>query len=213
MPYLPIEQGIVDIALDALVDLLTEKLQTEIPEEDASRLTTIKVGPNQDDPTSVMVLLWENDPLSPSDWPHRPLRYKNVRQQGGYIGYAYNDLEEGQLRSTTGYELVGGGSRSAVAITAEIQVWGDEIAGLTTERRDVGHIMAVVEYRLRKALKEAGPRIGKTSSLADSFGNSLVAGPLYGDRWAARQEGEAMIAQRYVRFYYICEESWDTGEW
>jgi len=72
---LPTEQGVVDKILDAVVDLLTEKLQTDIEENDASRLATIKVGPRQDDPDSVVVLVHENDPDNPAEWPHYPIRW------------------------------------------------------------------------------------------------------------------------------------------
>jgi len=216
MTALPAEQGIIDKILDALVALLTLKLQTDISATDASRLQTIKVGPRQDDPAAVVVLLHENDPSEAMLWPHFPLRYPEMTRNAELVQQRTmfgGEKTSWQLRHTPGYELVGGGSRIARAFTAEIEIWGDEIEGLTLERRDVGQLASVVENRLIQTLKKAGPKIGQATPITDSFGESIQMGPFFGDFWTDQEEGEALIVRKYVRFYYACTQTWDTSEW
>ena len=209
---LPEERGIVDLIMNAVVALLTLKLQTEISETDASRLSLIKVGARQDDPVGVDVLIHENDPMTPSQWPHKPVRFRTPRRIGGFIGRPYDNMED-ELRTLSGYELVGGGSQMAYAFTAEIEIWGDEIADINAERRDVGHLASVVINRIRKALQDAGPKIGTDSLLTDDFGTSTQRGPIFGEMWTGYEEGEALIVRSYLRFYYVCSVSWSTDEW
>lgn len=210
---LPSQQGIADKILDALLALLTEKLQTDISEDDASRLTTIKVGPLQDSPTSVIVLLHENDPENPRDWPHCPIRYPQQGSAAGSAPVFPGEPNLSRLRSTTNYELMGGGSMIARCFTIELEVWGDEVSGLSLERRDVGQVASVVENRIVKAIKEAGPKIGTGSIIEDDFGEKASLGPFWGDAWTSQMEGEAMITRKMIRFYYKCSQSWSTNAW
>jgi len=209
---LPTEQGIADIIMDNVVALLTEKLQTDIDETDASRLRLIKVGPKQDDPEGVDIMIHENNPDSPGSWPHRPVRYKTPRPMGGFIGRAYDDMQS-ELRTISGYELVGGGSQMAYAFTAEIEIWGDEIPDIDPSRRDVGQLASIVEQRTKKALQDAGPAIGTGARVVDDFGNAVARGPFYGDAWTSYGEGEALIVRKYMQFYYVCSVSWSTDAW
>jgi hypothetical protein len=208
---LPSQQGITDKILDALLALLTEKLQTDISEDDASRLTEIKVGPLQDSPSAVVVLLHENDPDNPQDWPHCPIRYPDQRQSFGSAPAFPGDPN--LTRSTSGLELVGGGSMVARCFTIGLEVWGDEVVGLSLERRDVGQVASVVENRIIQALKEAGAKIGTGSAIQDDFGEKVSLGPFWGDTWTGQMEGEAMIVRKTIRLYYKCSQSWGTSAW
>ena len=210
MAYLPLELGVVDLIQDALVDLLENKLTHEIPIDDASRAETIKVGPRQDDPTPIVVLIHEQDPDSPNDWPHRPVKYRVPRRSSR--GYT-DDPYEQPVRQQAGYELIGGGSRMARAFTIEIEVWGDELPGITAERRDVGHLGSLLESRIRKALKEAGPKIGTGALISDNSGESVVLGPYWGEGLLDQEEGEALIYRKKIRLYYVTTQDWDTDDW
>lgn len=216
MTHLPVEQGIVDKILDAIQVLLTTKLHDEVDPGDASRLATIKVGPRQDDPSSVVILIHENDPDNAKEWPHYPVRYERLADTGLTTGRRTifgGEGEAAQLRHSYGYELVGGGSRMARAFTIQIEVWGDEVPNLTLERRDVGQLASVLENRSIKALREAGPKINTGDLLTDSFGESVMAGPFWGDAWTDQEEGESLIVRKMIRFYYHTSQSWDTNAW
>jgi hypothetical protein len=210
MAYIPTEEGITDKVLDALLDFLTEKLQTDVPADDASRATTLKVGPRQDDPTAVVVLIHENHPDDPDEWPHRPIPYRGTRRRGGYVRDVY---DQPQVRADAGYELVGGGSRMAYAFTIEIEIWGDEVEGLTLTRREVGQIAAVVTHRTVNALKAAGPKIGTGALLCDDFGETIVQGPYWGKPRTMQEEGEALIVHKHLPLYYIAAQEWGTNDW
>jgi len=216
MSTLPVEQGVVDIIMDAMVDLFTLKLQTEIDKNDASRLTEIKVGPLQDDPTGIVVLIHENDPEDPRQWPHYPLRYRELQPSGTLIGQttARGESEQTQLRHSTHFQMVGGGSRMARCFTIALEVWGDEILTDTPlERRDAGHLAAVIENRIIKTLLDAGPKIGTGNLITDSFGESVMMGPYLGDCWTNQEEGEALIVRKYIRVYYVTTQSWTIAAW
>jgi len=209
---MPTEEGIADIIMDDVVALLTEKLQADISEDDASYLRLIKVGPKQDDPQGVDIMIHENDPNSPSSWPHRPVRYKTPRRMGGFIGQPYNEMQA-ELRTISGFELVGGGSQMAYAFTVELEIWGDEIPDVNLERREVGQLASIIEQRTRKSLQDAGPKIGTDSLVTDDFGNTVQRGPFFGDSWTSYEEGEALIVRKYVQFYYVCSVAWSTDAW
>jgi len=212
---MPTEQGVCDLIMDAVVDLLTLKLQTEIDADDASRMTTIKVGPRQDDPSAVVVLIHENDPENAREWPHYPMRYPQLQSGGNLTGRisSFGESEAAQLRHTAHYEMVGGGSRMARAFTIEIEVWGDEVPGLTLERRDAGHLASLVENRTIKALREAGAKIDTEAAIVDSFGEQVQMGPFWGDAWTDQEEGEALIVRKYIRLYYATTQAWTTADW
>jgi hypothetical protein len=199
--------------MDALVALLTLKLKTEIGAADASRLEEAGVGPKQDDPAGVDIRIHENSLDSPESWPHRPVRYRTPRPMGGFIGSSEYEGMQRELRTMTGYELVGGGGQMAFAFTAELEVRGEEIADIKPGRRDVGQLMGIVSMRLRKALQDAGPKIGTGDLISDDFGNVTQRGPFFGRAWIDYPEGEGLMARMMIRFYYICTVSWNTDEW
>lgn len=212
--YIPTETGVSDLALDALSDLLVETLQTEIPNLDITKVTTFKVGYRQQKPTGVNILIYENDPDSPKDWSHRPLRFKTQRTTGGLIGDTYSDTEK--LRTTSGRALIGGGSLFSRAFTAEIEVSGRMLPreeGVVYTQREVGQIASVVENRLAKTLLEAGPGIGTGVAVADSYGETIIDGPFMGESWMDQQEGKALIVRKYVRFWYKTSKGWTTAGW
>jgi len=215
---LPTTQGIVDKVLDALVDYLTLKLQTEIGETDASRLTTIKVGPLQDSPTRVNVLVHENDPDNPNQWPHAPIRYREQRSTGELVGTPRTFGTEGagaMLRHAAGMDLIGGGSRMHRAFSLELIVWGLEFQSdiPTIARRDVGQLAAIIENRIIRALKQAGPKIGSGSAITDDFGEMVHDGPYLGEGWTEYEEGEGLQVRKRIRFYYITQVDWSTDAW
>jgi len=209
---MPMEQGIIDMIMDAIVALLTLKLRTEVSATDASRLDVAGVGPKQDDPAGVDIRIHENALDSPESWPHKPVRYKTPRKMGGFIGSPYEDLEN-DLRTLSGFELVGGGGQMAFAFTAELEVRGEEIADIDPERRDVGQLIGVVAMRLRRALQAAGAKIGTGDLITDDFGNTTQRGPFFGRAWIDYPEGEGLMARMMIRFYYVCTVSWNTDEW
>lgn len=213
---LPTTQGIVDKILDALVDLLALKLQTEISATDASRLTTIKVGPMQDDPTNIMVLVHENDPDNPVAWPHAPMRFREQDSTGNMPGIPRTFGSEGaqaMLRSPTGFTLIGGGSRMHRAFSLELIVWGDTIANdiPALTRRDVGQLAAILENRTTRALFDAGPKIGTGAAITDDFGETIQDGPFLGEYWTEYEEGEGLSVRKRIRFYYTTYMDWNTS--
>ena len=212
---LPSELGICDRVLDALCDLITDKMQTQYPATEATRVASIKVGPQQDDPRSVLILLHENDPENPSAWPHRPQPYREMGDSGQLIGTRIGGSPFGEqrpLRQQAGYQMVGGSSRMARAFSADIEVWGNEFTVALT-RRQIGQIASIVENRLIKTLNEAGPKIGTGDMITDDFGESVQLGPFWGDGWTDQEEGEALIARKRVSFYYVTIQAWGTGNW
>jgi len=211
MGAMPSEEGVVDKILSALVSLAETKLRDDIDSDDISRAVMIKVGPRQDDPEPVVVLFHENDPYSPDQWTHFPVRYARNRPVGGLVGA--HDGARLRFRPQSGYEQIGGGSRYGRAFSAEIEVWGDYISGVDMTRERVRHVASVVENRLRKALHDAGPKIGTGDIIRGDFGEYVLQGPYFGESWVDQEEGEAMIVRKVVRFYYLTVEVWNTSAW
>lgn len=209
---LPHEEGIIDKIFNALVDLTTLRLKTEVHEDDASRLVWVGVGFKQDDPEGVDIELHENDPDSPSSWPHRPESYRVPRRQN-LTGAPPLDKAQDQLRTMAGFETLGGGSRLTRRFTAIIMVNADVINDINPIRRDVGQLGSAVENRFLQMLVEAGPKIGTGSLITDDFGESIQMGPFFGDAWTDYPEGEAYKLRKYVRFGYHATRAWGTDGW
>jgi len=186
MADMPTEEGVVDKILSALVSLAETKLRDDIDSDDISRAVMIKVGPRQDDPEPVVVLFHENDPYNPDQWTHFPVRYERNRPVGGLVGA--HDAARLRFRPQSGYEQ-----------------------NMTRER--VRHVASVVENRLRKALHDAGPKIGTGDIIRGDFGEYVLQGPYFGESWVDQEEGEAMIVRKVVRFYYLTVEVWNTSAW
>ena len=209
---LPQEEGVIDKILNALVDLVTLRLKTEIHESDASRLVWVGVGFKQDDPLGVDVAVQETDPDSPSSGPHRPESYRVPRRQG-LVGAPPLDRAQDEIRTFSGFETLGGGSRMTRRFTAVVMVNADEIDDITPTRRDVGQLGSVAENRLLRAITEAGPQIGTGSLIVGDFGESVQMGPFFGDMWTDYPEGEAHKLRKYVRFGYHTTRAWNTDDW
>lgn len=214
MYYMPTELGTEDLILDAIVDLLTSKCQTAVDTGDVTRAVTIKAGPRQAAPESVSILIHENDPDSPSAYPDRPLRYRSPNPGFGGVltGDPYADSARG--RTTSGTELIGGGSIYSKAYTLEIEVFGRFMpAGLDIDREEVRAIASTVTRRAVRALIEAGPKIGTGSSVGDDFGGEVCLGPFMDTAWTDQEEGEALTVRRFIRFYYKLALDWSTDDW
>jgi hypothetical protein len=210
---LPQEEGVIDKTLDALVDLVTLRLKTEVHEDDASRLVWVGVGFKQDDPEGVDIALHENDPDTPSGWPHRPESYRAPKRLGGLVGTPPLDSAQEQLRTFSGMEKMGGGSRMTRRFTAVIMISADEINDINPTRRDVGQLGTVVENRLLKTLIDAGPKIGTGKLITGNFGETVSMGPFFGDAWTDYEEGEAYRLRKYVRFGYHTTRAWNVSDW
>jgi len=212
--YIPPELGTGDLILDAIVALLTAKCQTEVDTGDVTRAVTIKAGPQQAAPDSISILLHENDPDNPTNWPDRPLRYRSPNP--GFGGVLSGDpyAESARGRTTSGVELIGGGSIYSKAYTMEIIVFGRGMpAGVDVEREDVRSIASIVTRRSVRALIEAGPKIGTGSAVSDDFGGEVCLGPFMDTSWTDQEEGEALSVRKYVRFFYKLALDWDTDGW
>jgi hypothetical protein len=210
-PFLPIETGVVDLALSAMVSHLTQALIDDIDPEDVSRAVVVKAGPRQSDPESVTVMLHENDLDNPAQWPHQPLKFHNMRASGQVQQDPYSTSSAQRL--TTGYSLVGGGSMYSRAFTAEIEVFGSFISGVNIGREESRQIASIVENRLVKALLEAGPKIGSGHIIRDDFGESILEGPFLGNSWVDPEEGESLIVRKFIQFWYRTSKDWDTAQW
>lgn len=214
MSSLPTDTGVEDLIMDAIKDLLTSACQTSIDTGDVSRVEMIKVGPRQDAPESVSIMIYENDPDRPSDWPHRPISFRHVGARSGtLVGDPYN--EGPSFGMTTGRHLTGGGSMYAAAFTLEMEAFGLYFPsiGRAVNRYDVSHVAAVTVNRALKALFEAGPQIGTGDQISDVFGKSVIDGPFMGDRWADPNTGEALLVRKFVRIWYKVFNSWSTNAW
>jgi len=212
MPYLPTQDGANHLILDALTDLLTLKLQTEISQNDVSRAAEIKVGPLQATPESVAVLIHENDPFNAAGWPNRPMKFRTPRPTGGIVEDPYSDSSS--LRTTGGSSLVGGGSQYTRAYTLEIQVYGLYMpAGIDITREGVRRVASTVSARATKALLEAGPRINTGSLVIDDFGGYVVDGPFMDTSWTDPEESESLVSTVYLRLWYRMALDWSTDDW
>lgn len=209
--YLPTEYGAADLILDAMVDLLTLKCQTEVDTGDVSRAVTIKAGPRQAAPESVSILIHENDPDAPSSFPNRPMRYRGTKATPGMTDpYSASQSE----RSSPGYVQIGGGSQYTRTYVIEVEVYGRSMpVGVDMEREDVRRVTAVVTSRLTKALLEAGPHIGTDRQIHDDFGGYVVQGPFPDISWVDPEEGESLVMRKYLRFWYSMALDWSTDDW
>lgn len=188
--YIPAKYGIEDLALDAMVKLLTDRCQLEVATGDMSRAQIVKAGYRQESPDSVSIMVYENDPDDPKENRHRAVR-----------------------DATTGSRaMVGGGSRYSRAFTIEVEVYGRYMPDTVT-REESRRIASIVVRRAMNALSHAGPKIGQDNILSDDFGESIVNGPFFGYSWADVNEGESLIVRKYVRFWYMTMCRWDTSEW
>ncbi len=199
MSFLTPHTGIEDEIISLLVDLLTRKLRVEIDPSDVTRAEVIIAGPLQDDPSAVNVMIHENDPLDPADWPHFPIPQTNIDRSGSPSHLSRN------YQIPLGYEMMGGAARMGYCFTLEIDIRGDEM-DLATEREDVRQIAAAVSARAWQAIKAAGSTIDTSDLVQDDFGTYVVMGPFRGEFWTDQQAGEPQIARRYLRFFYQCME-------
>jgi hypothetical protein len=209
--FIPDQTSIVDVIVSAIKDLLTVKLIDEVHEYDATRAVLIKAGPRQDDPESVTIMIHENHPDSPDQWPHAPKTFRSIHDSGGMVGDKYTEVE--RLRVTAGRVMMGGGSQYTRAFTIEIEIFGMYVPDLDVDRDMVRQIAALVENRATKALLEAGPKIGTNALIRDSFGEYVVEGPFLGNSWTDPEQGESLIVRKYIQIWYRTSKSWSTSEW
>jgi hypothetical protein len=212
--YLPVETSAPDLALEALEALLTKKLYDEVDPYDITRATTIKVGYQQAQPTGVNVLIFENDEDSPEQWPHRPMSFKTQRPTGGLVGSQASDIA--RLRVSSGRHLIAGGSMHTAAFTVKLTIMGrylPKINDTVVTREQSRRVATIVEHRIRKSLHEAGPNIGSSTEISDSFGNRFSNGPFMGRSWTAQAEGESLNVLKIIQFWYAVQESWSTDDW
>ena len=205
--YLPTDTGVEDLISAALVSLLTQKLRTDIPADDASRADLIVPGLLQDEPEGVVVLVHENDPDNPDEWLHFPVKYRRSTSDS-----SLSQSLVGRMREPLHTSLVGGGSRMAYAFSIDVEVWGNEM-DLALEREQVRKLISIVMNRATMAIYGAGPHIGTGSTIQDSFGVTVKSGPYVGGAWAHQQPGEGLIARKRLRLYYICNVPWSTDAW
>jgi hypothetical protein len=204
--YLPVEKGCEALVLDALVDLLTAKCQTEIDTGDVSRAQIVKAGPRQAAPEAVSILIHENDPDGPTRWPHRPMPYRAPRPGGRPAADPFS-VGEG-TRSAVGRVMMGGGSTYALAYLLEMEVFGLYVSSdVDVDREEVRDIAAVAKHRMVQAVLEAGRHIGTGDIIEDDLGMAVIAGPFVDRMWTDPEEGESLIIRKYVRFWY--RASWD----
>jgi hypothetical protein len=212
--YLPVQHSITDRALDALHDLMTQKLYTEVDEYDVTRATTVKVGYRQAAPTGVNVLIFENDEDNPEKWPHRPVKPKNQRPTGQLVGSQASDTA--RLFAPAGLHFIGGGSMYGAAFTIKLQIFGRSLPKINDElltRDQTRQVASVLDRRIRRALHEAGPSIGKADGVSDDFGGIFVNGPFMGRHWTEQAEGESLNILKTIQFWYVVSENWNTNEW
>ena len=212
--YLPVETSAPDLALEALEALLTKKLQTEVDDYDITRATTVKVGYRQAKPTGVNVLIFENDEDAPEKWPHRPVKPKTQRPTGQLVGSQATDTA--RLFAPAGLHFIGGGSLYGAAFTVKLQIFGrslPKINDATVTREQARRVATIVERRIRKTLHEAGPNIGSSTAISDSFGGQFINGPYMGRNWTEQAEGEALNILKTIQFWYVVSESWNTDDW
>jgi len=188
--YIPAKYGCEDLAIDAIVSLLYDKCALEVATGDVSRAQVVKAGYLQQDPASVNIMLYENDPDDPKQHMHRPVRYP----------------------ATGSRALVGGGSMYSRAFLMEVLVQGGAMP-ITITREQSRRIASIVVGRATRALLHAGPSMGQETRITDSFGETFVDGPYFANSWADVNEGESLIVRKYIRFWYFTSRSWDTDEW
>lgn len=206
---LPVESGIEDLIMLALKDLMVSACQTAVDTGDVSRAVLVKLGPRQASPEAVSIMIHENDPESPSAWPHRPLSFMQERSGGNLY------LENERNRITSGRVLIGGGSLESAAFTLEFEVFGLYFPqiGRVVEREDVTKVAAVVVNRAFKAIMEAGPKIGTGAPIRDSYGKIVVDGPFLGDFWTDVEAGESVQVRKFMRIWYKVASKWSTNAW
>jgi hypothetical protein len=210
--YLPTDYGSRDLILDALTDLLTAKCKTEVDTGDVSRAVTVKAGPNEATPESVMILIHENDPMDPQSWVNQPLRYRGITPRGSsLVDQSVSSEDRSNLRASGGLELIGGGSQYKAAYQLEIEIFGRFVPGLNPTREEVRGIAAAVTARAREALLEAGHTIGTGALVQDDFGGSVIQGPFIDKSWTDQEEGEALRIRRIINFWYHIALDWDNG--
>ena len=188
--YLPAQYGSEDLAIDALVNLLTDKCQYEVATGDLTRAVTVKAGYLQANPGAVNIMIYENDPDDPKQNTHRPMRDK----------------------VTGARHRVGGGSLYSRAFLIEVLVQGSSMPTNIT-RAESRRIASIVVRRVMRALLYAGPKMGQGGEITDSFGETYVNGPFFGRSWADNNEGESKIVRKYIQVWYITSWDWDTDGW
>ena len=178
-----------------MVELLTEKCQTDVYTGDVGYAEIVKSGPRQESPAGISLLLHENDPNTPSAWSHRPMPTD----------------PRGQRVLGNQRVMIGGSCEYVRAFTLEVEAHGRSM-DYDVERDDVRHVASTVAMRCTRALLAAGPKIGTGEYINDGM-EKFIDGPYPGASWVDQEEGEALAVRKYVRFWYRTVISWSTDEW
>lgn len=199
--YIPETEGIANLILTRLEDLLTLKLITEIDEHDLSRISNIKVGPLQEGPDHAVLLIYESQRVDPQDWAHKPLRFSLPRSSRGYTAVPGLETEQ-YVRVTAGRETIGGGTMIGMSFSIQFAVWGNNAPEVEVTRRDVGKLNSIIQSRIMRVLVDGGHLIGGSSIIQDDFGLRVSTGPHWGDSWLVRAENEGLRTQSQIQFWY-----------
>jgi len=181
------ERGVVELILEAMVELLTTELNTEIGTGDPAYVEVIKAGPRQAAPEAITVTIHENDPDVPKDWPHVP--------------------------GPSSSELIGGGKEYLRSFTIMVEVFGRYMTNVDADREAVRRIASVVEGRVISVLHAAGPNIGTGRAVQGDFNETVIYGPVLGDSWADAEESESLIVRKFIRIRYKTFVNWSTNAW
>jgi hypothetical protein len=192
---MPIDTGIADKILSAMLVVLTAGLKTNIATGDFSRASIVQVGPRQVAPEGVNVLIHENDPDEDARFRHQLIPWKIPRRE-----------TDGKTDELTGTSLIGGGSQHRMYFCVEIEVFGNFVSGANLTKPNVRTIASVVEGRAKAALRSAGHLIGTGSLITSSFAESVVQGPVIDFGASEQEEGEALIIRKkFFLWYHVVE--------
>lgn len=203
MAEMPTDNGIAYLIKSALHGLLTQKLITEISVDDVTSDCTVVIGKYQDEPTLVVVLIYEGFVADPHSWPHKPRQLMGPRARDvlrdTVISEPRSDFELNR-RIAAGRLTVGGTEIHTRAFTIETRIAGEQ-ATIDIDDEDVGKLCALTESRVKRAIKGAGTKING-ADIIDNFGEAVTGGPYFGDMWAERIESQSLRTRRYIQLYY-----------
>lgn len=200
------QRYITSLIMDAIYDLLWYFMHDQTPESDPARLTSFKVGPQQEKPYSVTMMIYESDLVSPEGWAHTPDRLltslpgeTDLSAPGGArIRGSRIPPARGSIGGTDyGYQR---------AFTLQTEFWM-RLAGVSSTTKQEGRELldrysGIAAGRARWLLEEAGIFIGRDTTIVDSFTEYVNGGPFFGNEWVLKQPGEARYTQRMTQFWY-----------
>jgi len=202
MATVPSERHIVTHILDNMEAILLRELQTKISTDDAARLSHVQVGPPQHSPYPVAIYLYENELAVNVKWRHSP----GVKDMASGVTQSRYGRPAGRLPA--GRLRVGGGGEYQRTFTIEVRVAGNRLDLTTVTPSIVGDIAGVVAGRAIKALTGNSMAF---AMLHDSFGESVISGPFWGEEWAVQQEGQALRIIKYLQVWFRTDRETNFG--